>query len=493
MKMTRKFNDQEIARRKKLKKLVEMGLDPYVNEKFERTHDSQSFKQQYDKFNKEQLHECQDVIKIAGRVLAIRQTFGIISDFKGTTQFYINKKTFDPKNFNIFKDLLDIGDIIGIEGTPMKTNTGELTIKVKSFIILAKSLTPLPEKFHGLQDEETRARKRYVDLIVNRNSLNIFIQRTKIINALREYMNNNEWLEVETPILSGILGGAAAKPFITHHNVLDRDYYLRIATELPLKRLIVGGFEKVYEIGHIFRNEGMDTTHNPEFTSIEAYQAYANLEDMMTLVENIFKYIASKIHIKTLTYKNVEIDFTKPFKKISMIDFIKQETKIDFDNIKDDKEAIELAKKHNIELLPHQKTKGHIINAFFEKYCEDKCQQPTFVIGHPVDISPLAKKDPKDPTKTRRFELFICGKEYANAFSELNDPIDQLHRFEDQIKEKKLGNDEANEVDMDYVNALEYGLPPTGGVGIGIDRLIMLFTNQESIRNVLLFPHMKEK
>ena len=303
----------------------------------------------------------------------------------------------------------------------------------------------------------------------------------------------NEWYEVETPILTNILGGAAARPFITHHNILNRDYYLRIATELSLKRLIVGGFEKVYEIGHIFRNEGMDTTHNPEFTSIEAYQAYANLEDMMELVENIFKYIAKKLNKEKITWKNVEIDFTKTFKKVNMINFIKQETNIDFDKINDDKEAVNLAIKHEIELLPHQKTKGHIINAFFEKYCEAKCQQPVFIIGHPLDISPLAKKDPKDPSKTRRFELFICGKEYANAFSELNDPIDQLERFENQLKEKKLGNSEANEIDMDYINALEYGLPPTGGIGIGIDRLVMLFTNQESIRNVLLFPFMRDK
>lgn len=491
--MNRKFNDQELARRKKLQKLVQTGLNPYAIEKFERTHNSKSFKEQYNKFNKEELHENKDVIKIAGRVLALRQTFGTISDFYGTTQFYINKKTFDPNNFNIFKNLLDLGDIIGIEGTPMKTNTGELTVKVKSFVILTKSLTPLPEKFHGLQDEEIRARKRYVDLIVNRDSLNVFVQRTKIINILREYLNKDGWLEVETPILSSILGGAAARPFITHHNVLDRDYYLRIATELPLKRLIVGGFEKVYEIGHIFRNEGMDTIHNPEFTSIEAYQAYGNLDDMMILVENMFKHIAKEIGKTELTYKNVKINFVKPFKRISMVDFIKQETKIDFDKVETNKEAIKLAKEHHIELLPHQMTKGHIINAFFEKYCEHKCQQPIFITGHPVDISPLAKKDPKDPTKTRRFELFICGKEFANAFSELNDPIDQLERFKEQIKEKNLGNDEANEIDMDFVNALEYGLPPTGGIGIGIDRLVMLFTNQESIRNVLLFPHMKDK
>ncbi len=490
--MERKFNDQELARRTKLQKLVEMGKNPYAIEKFERNHTCASFVKAYDKFSHEELQTNNDTIKVAGRVMAIRQTFGVISDFSGELQFYINKKTFDPEKFQIFKQLLDLGDIIGITGTPMKTMTGQVTIKVTEFVILAKSLIPLPEKFHGLADEEIRARKRYLDLMTNRESLKAFVERAKIIQYIREYMGSQDFLEVETPILSPKLGGAAARPFVTHHNALDRDYYLRIATELPLKKLIVGGFEKVYEMGRIFRNEGMDPMHNPEFTSIEAYQAYANLEDMMDLTENIIRYVAKQIGKEKITYKGVEIDFSKPFKRISMTDMIKEVAKIDFNEIKTDKEAMALAKKDGLELLPHQNTRGHIMSAFFEKYCEEKCQQPTFITQHPIDISPLAKKDPKDPRLTRRFELFICQKEYANAFSELNDPIDQLERFEAQIKEKELGNKEANEVDMEYIDALEYGLAPTGGVGIGIDRLVMLLTGKESIRDVLLFPHMKD-
>ncbi len=490
--MERKFNDQEQVRRTKLQKLIDMGKNPYLIEHFERTHTSASFIKQYEKFSHEQLQTNNDVIKIAGRVMAIRQTFGVINDFAGDVQFYINKKTFDPDKFQMFKQLLDLGDIIGITGTPMKTMTGQVTIKVTDFVILSKALTPLPEKFHGLADEEIRARKRYLDLMVNKESRQTFVERLHILQYIREFMSSNNFLEVETPILTPILGGAAARPFVTHHNTLDRDYYLRIATELPLKKLLVGGFEKVYEMGRIFRNEGMDPMHNPEFTSIEAYQAYANLEDMMTLTENLVRFIAKKLNKTSFTYKNTKIDFTKPFVRVNMIDAIKQATKIDFNSVKDDKQALELAKKDGLELLPHQKTRGHIINAFFEKYCEDKLQQPTFVVGHPVDVSPLAKKDPKDNRLTRRFELFICGKEYANAFSELNDPMDQLARFESQLKEKKLGNAEANEVDMEYIDALEYGLPPAGGVGIGVDRLVMLFTGRESIRDVLLFPHMKE-
>jgi len=490
--MERKFNDQELARRAKLQKLVDMGKNPYAIERFERTHTNAEFIKAYDKFSHEELQTNTDVVKVAGRVMAIRQTFGVINDFSGDLQFYINKKTFDPEKFQMFKQLLDLGDIIGITGTPMKTMTGQVTVKVTDFVILSKALIPLPEKFHGLADDEIRARKRYLDLMVNKESRQAFIERIQIIQGIREYMNSQNFLEVETPILSPILGGAAARPFITHHNTLDRDYYLRIATELPLKKLIVGGFEKVYEIGRIFRNEGMDTTHNPEFTSIEAYQAYANLEDMMDLTEGVIRYCAKKLGKTVLTYKGVEIDFSKPFKRITMIDFIKQETGIDFNTVQTNEEAIALAKKDNIELLPHQMNRGHIISAFFEKYCEEKCLQPTFITQHPIEITPLAKKDPADPRMTRRFELFICQKEYANAYSELNDPIDQLQRFEDQIKERELGNSEANEIDMEYIDALEYGLAPTGGVGIGVDRLVMLLTGKESIRDILLFPHMKE-
>ncbi len=490
--MERKFNDQELARRAKLQKLIDMGKNPYTIEKFDRTHTCASFVKQYENFTHEELQVNTDEIKVAGRVMALRQTFGVISDFSGELQFYINKKTFDPDKFQIFKQLLDLGDVIGITGTPMKTMTGQVTIKVVDFVILAKSLIPLPEKFHGLADEEIRGRKRYLDLMTNRENLNTFVARTKILQSIREFMNSEGFLEVETPILSPKLGGAAARPFTTHHNTLDRDYYLRIATELPLKKLLVGGFEKVYEMGRIFRNEGMDPMHNPEFTSIEAYQAYANLEDMMDLTENIVRFAASQIDKTRITYKGVDIDFSQPFRRISMIDMIKEVTQIDFNTVNSDDEAVALAKQHQIELLPHQHTRGHVISMFFEKYCEEKCLQPVFITQHPIEISPLAKKDPKDPRMVRRFELFICQKEYANAFSELNDPIDQLARFEAQLKEKELGNTEANEVDMEYIDALEYGLAPTGGVGIGIDRLVMLLTGKESIRDVLLFPHMKE-
>lgn len=491
--MERKFNDQQITRRTKLQKLIDMGQNPFLIEKFVRTTNCAEFIKKYDQFSHEQLQQNKDKVKIAGRVMLIRQTFGMINDFSGQLQFYIDKKTFDPKQFDIFKQFLDIGDIIGITGSPMKTMTGQITIRVNDFVILSKALNPLPEKFHGLTNEELRARKRYVDLIVNRDSLNTFVLRSKIIQYVREFMNGSDFIEVETPILSPTLGGAAARPFITHHNTLDRDYYLRIATELPLKKLIVGGFEKVYEIGRIFRNEGMDTTHNPEFTSIEAYQAYANLDDMMELAEQMIRYVAKKINKTKMTYKNVTIDFNEPFAKISMVEFIKKVTNVDFDKVKTDNEAIALAKQHKIELQPHQQTKGHIISLFFEKYCEDKCTKPVFVTDYPIDISPLAKKDPKNPQMTRRFELFICQKEYANAFSELNDPIDQLARFEAQVAEKDLGNAEANEVDMEFIDALEYGLAPTGGIGIGIDRLVMLFTQKESIRDILLFPHMRDE
>lgn len=375
----------------------------------------------------------------------------------------------------------------------MKTNTGECTVKINNLVILSKSLRPLPEKFHGLQDEEVRARKRYVDLIMNSESMNTFVLRSKIVSLIREYLNSLGYIEVETPILQSILGGAAARPFVTHHNALDREYYLRIATELALKKLVVGGFEKVYEIGRNFRNEGMDATHNPEFTSIEAYTAYSSMEDQMDLLEEIIKYVTKNIGKQNFEYKGVNLDFNQKFKRINMVDAIKEATNIDFNQIDSDAKAIEIANEKHIELLPHEKNRGHIINKFFETYCEERCIQPTFVYGHPIEVSPLAKKDSNDPRYTKRFELFICGKEYANAFSELNDPIDQKQRFENQLKEKDLGNDEANEMDNDFIEALEYGLPPTGGFGLGIDRLVMLLTNNTTIRNVLLFPHMRDE
>ena len=488
----RKFNDQEQVRRNYLKELQASNNDPFINERFIRNHNSESFKTKYDKFTKEELHESKDKILIAGRVMSLRQTFGVIKDFNGSVQFYLNKKAVLPELFQKFKKI-DIGDIIGIEGTPMKTNTGQVTVNIKNFILLSKSLRPLPEKWHGLVDEEMRARHRYVDLIMNDESMKTFVLRSKIISLIRKFMDSNGYLEVETPVLQPILGGAAARPFVTHHNALDREYYLRIATELPLKKLIVGGFEKVYEIGRVFRNEGMDVTHNPEFTSMEAYTAYASMEDMMDLTENLLRYIAKEIDKVILTYRGVEINFDKPFERISMLDIIKKAVGVDFNKIKTDKEAIAKAKEFKIELQQHEMNRGHVIAKFFDEFGEKLCQQPTFVYDYPIEVSPLAKKKADDPKFTRRFEFFICGKEFANAFSELNDPIDQYERFEAQLNEKDLGNDEANEMDMDYIEALENGLPPTGGIGYGIDRLVMLFTNNEVIRNVLLFPHMKDE
>lgn len=489
----RKFNDQELAKREKLKKLQESNNDPFYINKFLRNFNSQSFKTKFGEFTKEELHEDKTPISIAGRVMSIRQTFGVIKDGYGSIQFYVNKKNVDPKCFETFKNDIDLGDVIGIEGTPMKTNTGELTVNVSKIILLSKSLKPLPEKWHGLQDEELRARKRYLDLIMNQDSFSTFILRSKIIKTIRNYMDGCGFLEVETPILQPRLGGANARPFITKHNALDRNYYLRIATELPLKKLIVGGFEKVYEIGRIFRNEGMDATHNPEFTSMEAYEAYTDMYGMMELTEGVIKHIASELKLTKLIYKGVEIDLVNPFQKFTMIELIKKYTNVDFNEIKTNDEAFKIAKQHNIELQNHQNTWGHIVNLFFEHYVENHLQQPTFVYGFPIEVSPLAKKNRDNPKLTERFELYICTKEIANAFSELNDPIDQYERFENQLKEKALGNNEANEMDEEYIDALEYGLAPTGGVGIGIDRLIMLFTNQETIRNVLLFPHMREE
>lgn len=490
--MERKFNEQEQIRRKTLKKLQDENRDPYQVEGVKRTLTWKEFEEKYNKYSKEELHDKKfDVEVLVGRIMSNRQTFYNIKDFSALGQIYINKKE-RPDIFQLSKDI-DIGDIVEVSGKPMKTMTGQITLDVESIKIISKALKVLPEKFHGLSDEELRARHRYVDLIINDDSMKTFILRSKIIKILRNYMDSLGYYEVETPVLQPILGGAAARPFVTHHNALDREYYLRIATELPLKKLIVGGFEKVYEIGRIFRNEGMDATHNPEFTSMEAYTAYADMDDTMNLVESIFKQISKELKITNLKYRGFEIDLSKPFKRIHMVDFIKQETGIDFWKITTDKEAVKIAKEHKIELEKHQQTVGHVINQFYEHYCEEKCIQPTFVYGHPTDVSPLSKIDYSDKRFTKRFELFIGQKEFANAFAELNDPIDQYQRFEAQLKEATLGNEEANEMDIDFIEALEYGLPPTGGLGIGIDRLVMLFTENDTIRNVLLFPHMRDK
>ena len=376
----------------------------------------------------------------------------------------------------------------------MKTRTGEVTLKCIEYTHLVKSLRPLPEKFHGLTDIEERYRRRYVDLIMNEDAKKIAFTRPKIIRCIQNFMDNRGFVEVETPVLSTLLTGASARPFETHHNAQDLDMYMRIALELPLKRLLVGGMEAVYEIGRVFRNEGMDPKHNPEFTLMEAYLAYSNLEGMMELTESMFKTIAEKVFNKKIfNWSGYEIDLGQEFKRISMTDAIKEKTGIDFKKEMTIEQALELAKEHNIEVEAHQQSVGHIINLFFEKYVEETLIQPTFLYGHPVEISPLTKRNPEDPRFVDRFELFIAGKEFANAYTELNDPIDQLERFVEQIKERELGNDEANDIDMDFVEALEYGMPPAGGIGYGIDRMCMLFTEQESIRDVILFPQMKKR
>ncbi len=491
--MNRKFTDQELIRRAKLKELQDNNKNPYEIEKIKRTHTLNEFHKAFDKFSKDELEKksLKDCI-IAGRLMAVRQTFGVIQDFDGRLQTYINKKTCDPETFATFKKA-DIGDIIKIIGVPMKTHTDELTIKISKIAIASKALKPLPEKFHGLIDEELRARNRYVDLIINEESKRVFIARSKIISSIRKYMDEDGFLEVETPVLQPILGGAAARPFVTHHNALDRDFYLRVATEIPLKKIIVGGFEKIYEIGRIFRNEGMDATHNPEFTTMEAYVAYAGMEEIMDVVEGVIRHAANEVNKTMFKYRGFDISFGDPFKKVHMVDIVKDVTGIDFNSVGSIKEALKIAKDKNVKVQKHQETIGHILNLFFEEFCEEKLIQPTFVWGHPIEVSPLAKKDYTDTRYTKRFELFIGQKEFANAFAELNDPIDQYERFDAQLKEKNLGNDEANEMDIDFIEALEYGLPPTGGLGLGIDRLVMLLTEKDTIRNVLLFPHMKDK
>lgn len=487
--MTRKFSDQEQIRRQKLKTLQAENKDPYAIQKVKRSMNLKEFHNKYKNIKKEK----NEVITLAGRVVSMRQTFGVIRDFYTDVQFYINKNKVSKNILDYFNKMLDIGDIVEIIGTPFRTKKGELTLNVQKIKIVSKALKPLPEKWHGLVDEELRARNRYVDLIMNKESKETFVKRIKIMKLIREFMDSNEYLEVETPVLQPILGGANARPFVTYHNTLDRNFYLRIATELPLKKLIVGTFDKIYEIGRIFRNEGMDATHNPEFTSMEVYAAYSSMEDMMNLTENLFKFLARKLKMYEIKIDGKTINLKNKFRRIHMVDFIKEVTGVNFWEVESDAKAQELAKKHNVKFEKHQKSKGHIINLFFEEFCEKECVQPTFVFGHPVEVSPLSKKDYDNEGFTKRFELFINTKEYANAFAELNDPIDQYERFSAQVNEKKLGNDEAVEMDFDFLEALEYGLPPTGGLGVGIDRLVMLFTQCTTIRDVLFFPHMKDK
>ena len=491
--MERNFTEQELVRRDKAEKLRSLGLDPF-GDRYDRDSLANDIKEKYKDLTHEELESMDEHAKVAGRIMFIRKmgkaSFFSIQDKSGKIQIYISINDIGEEDYNLFKTA-DIGDIVGVEGKIMKTMTGEVTIKCLKYTHLVKALKPLPEKFHGLQDKEERYRRRYVDLIMNEESKRTAFLRPKIIRCIQNFMDNRGFTEVETPILNTLLTGASARPFITHHNTQDLDMYLRIALELPLKRLLVGGMEAVYEIGRTFRNEGMDAMHNPEFTLMEAYLAYSNLDGMMEMTESMFKTIAKEIFNKdTFIWNGNEINIGGEWKKISMTDAIKEKTGIDFRNITLE-EALKLATEHGIELAEHEKALGHIINLFFEKYVEETLIQPTFLYGHPVEISPLTKRNPIDPRFVDRFELFIGGKEFANAYTELNDPIDQLKRFEDQLKERELGNDEANDIDMDFVEALEYGMPPAGGIGYGIDRLVMFFTENESIRDVILFPLMK--
>ena len=475
-------------RREKLEELQKQGKDPFAITKFNKTHSSQEIKDNYEALE-------QKNVTIAGRIMAKRimgkASFCHIQDEQGKIQCYVSTNDLGEENYKEFKTY-DVGDIVGITGFVFKTRTEEISVHAKEITLLAKSLRPLPEKFHGLKDTDLRYRQRYVDLIVNPEVKETFIKRTQIINEVRNILNEKGYLEVETPILNTISGGATARPFITHHNTLDIDMYLRIATELNLKRLIVGGFDKVYEIGRIFRNEGMDIRHNPEFTSIEFYAAYENYNDMMDITEEIFQRCAMKVCGTTkITYQGTEIELGGKWKRISMIDSIKEVTGIDFNTIETDGEAVALAKEKNIEIPKGKETRGNVISLFFEEYVEKTLVQPTFIYDYPIEISPLAKKCDYDPRLTQRFEAFVGGREYGNAFSELNDPIDQYERFKEEIRARENGDDEAGMMDEDFINALEYGLPPTGGEGIGIDRLVMLLTDAASIRDVLLFPTMK--
>jgi lysyl-tRNA synthetase class 2 len=481
------LNEMLMMRREKLKELNELGKNPFRIEKYDYTHHSTTIKEKFDELEEQ-------TVSVAGRLMSRRGhgkvSFMDLQDSEGKIQIFVKMDAIGKEAYEQL-NLLDLGDIIGVKGEVFKTKTGEISVRAKELILLTKSLQILPEKFHGLKDQDLRYRQRYVDLIVNPEVKETFILRSKIIKAVREYLDNRGFLEVDTPILNTIAGGANARPFITHHNTLDLDMYLRIANELYLKRLIVGGFEKVYEMGRMFRNEGMSYKHNPEFTNIELYQAYADYEDMMVLTEEMVAYVAEKTLGSTvIDYQGKEIDLTPPWRRITMIDAIKEYTGVDFNSVDTDEEAIEVAKSKGLEIEPNMK-RGHIISEMFEEFCEEHLVQPTFVTHHPVEVSPLAKRNAEDPRLTNRFEAFINTWEIANAFSELNDPIDQKQRFAEQAKQREAGDHEAHMMDMDFVNALEVGLPPTGGLGIGIDRLIMILTNQPTIRDVILFPTMK--
>jgi lysyl-tRNA synthetase class 2 len=484
------LNEQQQIRREKLAALRKAGKDPFVITTWPRDHYAKAIKENFETLEDKEV--C-----IAGRMMSRRvmgkASFLDVEDTSGRIQVYFRIDEVGEETYKEFKAYWDVGDIIGLKGKVFRTKRGEISVRATEAKLLSKSLLPLPEKFHGLTNTDTRYRQRYLDLIVNPEVKDTFVKRSHIITEIRRFLDGQAFLEVETPVLHTIAGGAAARPFVTHHNTLDMDLYLRIALELYLKRLIVGGFDKVYEIGRVFRNEGMDTKHNPEFTELELYQAYTDINGMIDLTENLIRTVAKNVLGTTkVTVRGVDIDFAQPFARITMKDAVKTYAGVDFDEIKSLDEARALAQEHHLEVKDRYKM-GDIMSLFFDEYCEDKLVQPTFLLNHPTDISPLAKKCPNDPRYTERFELFICGTEHANAFSELNDPIDQRERFEAQAAAKAAGDDEACDVDEDFLTALEYGMPPTGGLGIGVDRLVMTLTGADSIRDVLLFPTMKPK
>ena len=481
------LGEQRRIRREKLAKLQEMGRNPFLVETWNVTHHSQYIKDNFDALEGKE-------VSIAGRIMAKRQmgkaSFIDIQDKQGRIQIYIRQDAITPEEYEVFLTY-DLGDIVGLVGDVFRTKHGEISVKAKELVLLTKSLQPLPDKWHGLKDTDMRYRQRYVDLIVNPEVKDTFILRSKIIKEIKSFLEGRGFLEVDTPILTTIAGGANARPFSTHHNTLDIEMKLRISNELYLKRLIVGGLDRVYEMGKMFRNEGMDKNHNPEFTSMELYQAYGNMEDMMDITENLIAGAAQKVlGTMVINYQGKTFDLTPPWKRLNMQDAVKQWVGVDFDLINTDEEAREVAKKHNLTDVD-KLTRGHIIAELFEEYCEEYLDGPIFITGHPVEVSPLSKRDPKDPRITRRFEAYINTWEVANAFSELNDPIDQYNRFKEQQAQLEEGNDEAHPMDEDFVNALEVGLPPTGGLGIGIDRVIMLLTDAPSIRDIILFPTMK--
>lgn len=487
------LNDQMLVRRDKKNELREKGIDPFGG-RFERTHYSKELIEQYDQYTKPELEEKQIPTKVVGRLMAKRgsgkTTFANLKDSQGRIQIYIRLDEIGEEQYQIIKDA-DLGDFIGVEGILMKTNTGELTVQAKNTTFLTKALRPIPDQYYGLSDVETKYRKRYLDLMTNEESMDRFVKRSQIIQEIRSYLTDHGYIEVETPTLHNLAGGAAARPFETHHNALDMELYLRIALELHLKRLVVGGMEKVFEIGRVFRNEGISTKHNPEFTMLELYTAYHDYWDVMNLVEDLIQHVAKEVvGSTTIPYGDEEIELGGEWARLHMVDLVKEVTGIDFWKKMSDKEARAIAKENDVHVEDYA-TVGHVINELFEEKVEHILRQPTFVYGHPIEVSPLAKTNDEDPRFTDRFEFFIAGNEYGNAFSELNDPNEQRRRFEGQQEEKDQGNIEAHGIDEDFVEALEYGLPPTGGLGIGIDRLVMLLTNAPSIRDVILFPTMR--